>query len=278
MTYNEFIQNILNIRGRFSCGDEYHERHHIVPKCMGGTNDEENLIDLFAREHFEAHKLLALENPDNSSLVYAWGCMVWAKNDNQDRCKLTSEEYEAARLACAKAISQNAKERLSNPENNPMFGKRHSDETRSKISKALHNLPDDISEKRRKALSEKAKNRLAIKENHPNYGERLSEETRQKMRENHADFRGENHPMYGRHHTKESRKKMSENHRSMRGKNSPLSRQVEQYTLLGDFIALFESTGDASRATSVASSSICRCANGILKSAGGFVWKYVNEN
>lgn len=59
MNYIEFINSILNTRGRFNCGDEYHERHHIVPKCKNGTNDDNNLIDLFAREHFIAHKLLA---------------------------------------------------------------------------------------------------------------------------------------------------------------------------------------------------------------------------
>ena len=59
MCYQEFIQNILNTRGRFNCGDEYHERHHIIPRCLGGGNEEENLIDLFAKEHFIAHKLLA---------------------------------------------------------------------------------------------------------------------------------------------------------------------------------------------------------------------------
>ena len=67
-TYQNFIQNILNTRGRFSCGDEYHERHHIIPKCIGGDDNEDNLIDLFAKEHFEAHRLLALENPDNKQL------------------------------------------------------------------------------------------------------------------------------------------------------------------------------------------------------------------
>ena len=71
-TYDEYISDILNIRGRFACGEEYHERHHITPKCLGGTNDKENLIDLFAREHFEAHRLLALENLENDSLIYAW--------------------------------------------------------------------------------------------------------------------------------------------------------------------------------------------------------------
>lgn len=52
LTYKEFIDNILETRGRFACGDEYHERHHIVPKCIGGGNEELNLIDLYAREHF----------------------------------------------------------------------------------------------------------------------------------------------------------------------------------------------------------------------------------
>lgn len=75
MTYEEFINNILETRGRNECGDEYYETHHIIPKCMGGSNDKENLIDLFAREHFEAHRLLALENPENEKIIYAWWAM-----------------------------------------------------------------------------------------------------------------------------------------------------------------------------------------------------------
>lgn len=69
ITYQNFINNILNTRGRFNCGKEYHERHHIIPKCLNGTNDKNNLIDLYAKEHFIAHKLLALENPNNIKLV-----------------------------------------------------------------------------------------------------------------------------------------------------------------------------------------------------------------
>ena len=74
MTYIEFINDILKTRGRFNCGDEYCERHHILPKCMGGGNERDNLIDLYAREHFIAHKLLALENPDNIKLQLAYIC------------------------------------------------------------------------------------------------------------------------------------------------------------------------------------------------------------
>lgn len=130
MSYDEFINNILETRGRFACGDEYHERHHIVPKCMGGTNDDDNLIDLFAREHFEAHKLLALENPDNEELIYAWACMAWVKDKNQQRVCISPEEFEEVR----KVYGEMCKERYAG-KNNPMYGKHHSEEARNKMSK-----------------------------------------------------------------------------------------------------------------------------------------------
>lgn len=42
MTYNDFINKILNSRGRFS-KDKFDnmtfERHHIVPVCLGGTDN-----------------------------------------------------------------------------------------------------------------------------------------------------------------------------------------------------------------------------------------------
>lgn len=110
-TYEEFINNILAIRGRFACGEEYHERHHITPKCLGGTDDEDNLIDLFAREHFVAHKLLSDENPDNNHLAYAFACMAFFKGGHTLREALTPEEYEAARISLGKVVSQSNRNR-----------------------------------------------------------------------------------------------------------------------------------------------------------------------
>ena len=72
MTYNEYIQDILDTRGKFACGEEYCERHHIIPRCMNGDDSDDNLIDLYAREHYEAHKLLAEENPNNEKILFAW--------------------------------------------------------------------------------------------------------------------------------------------------------------------------------------------------------------
>lgn len=163
--YEEFISNIIETRGRFACGDEYHERHHIVPKCLGGTDDKDNLVDLFAREHFIAHKTLAQENPEKDGLVYAWSCMAFVKGSNQERYALTAEEYEEARKAIGEVMHNRvitdemrenmrraAQAKVQNPEyiqkqktshkglqageNNPMFGKKHTEEARTKIGLA----------------------------------------------------------------------------------------------------------------------------------------------
>lgn len=182
LTYEEFINNILETRGRFNCGDKYHERHHIVPKCVGGADDKKNLIDLYAGEHFEAHRLLALENPKNKGLVYAWWCMATANGKHTDETdRLTPEEYEEIRIMYSKSVTG---------ENNPMFGKTHPIETRRKISENHADVSG---------------------ENNPNYGKPCSNETRQKLSElRKGKFTGEDNPFYGKKHTEEAKQKMSE--------------------------------------------------------------------
>ena len=130
ITYSNFIQDILNTRGRFNIQEGYKERHHIIPKCIGGTNNEDNLIDLYAHEHFVAHKLLAEENPDNYKLVCAWWNMCNIKNNNEkDRYIPTPEEYENARRKFANYISNTRQ-----GENHPFYGKHQTEEAIEKIS------------------------------------------------------------------------------------------------------------------------------------------------
>lgn len=50
-----------------------YEHHHIIPRCMGGTDDAENIVDLTLREHFVAHQLLTKMYPEHDGLKYsAW--------------------------------------------------------------------------------------------------------------------------------------------------------------------------------------------------------------
>ena len=40
--------------------------HHIIPVCLGGSDDDTNLIELSLEDHYLAHKLLYYEHPTNS--------------------------------------------------------------------------------------------------------------------------------------------------------------------------------------------------------------------
>ena len=227
-TYDEYISEILNSRGRFACGDEYHERHHIVPKCLGGTNDKENLIDLYAREHFEAHRLLALENLENDSLIYAWACMAWLKDDKQHRVEISPEEYEELR----KKYSEMCSKRYAG-ENNPMYGvspRERMDEETYKIWKQKlidFTQSDEFRQQRReKNIGKKYPDEVNKKKGrkgsgHPFYGKHHTEETKQKLRDINTGKRysdevnakkgkaGEENAFYGRKHSDESKAKMS---------------------------------------------------------------------
>ena len=99
MNYQEFISNIINTRGLNGLHKpQYYETHHIKPRCLGGSDEFSNKIRLTAQEHYEAHRLLALENPDNEKLVYAWWCFSNGWNaEKQKRYKLSAEEYAEAK-------------------------------------------------------------------------------------------------------------------------------------------------------------------------------------
>lgn len=52
---HDFIIERAKNRPKPNC---YCEKHHIIPKCMGGTNDKENLAILTIKEHYLIHYLL----------------------------------------------------------------------------------------------------------------------------------------------------------------------------------------------------------------------------
>ena len=49
----------------------YVEKHHIIPRCLGGTDDITNIAILTPEEHFLAHQLLVKMYPKSSPLVKA---------------------------------------------------------------------------------------------------------------------------------------------------------------------------------------------------------------
>jgi len=92
-----YTQLIDRARTRTLLG--YKERHHIIPRCIGGNNDALNLVDLTAREHFIAHKLLCEIYPNIKGIQLAfWAMVVYKSKKNQRTYKISAREYESLRL------------------------------------------------------------------------------------------------------------------------------------------------------------------------------------
>lgn len=58
-TYNQLIDKCIQMESEGYPEDMYTEVHHILPRCMGGTNKKDNLVRMPVRYHVIAHMLLA---------------------------------------------------------------------------------------------------------------------------------------------------------------------------------------------------------------------------
>lgn len=97
----EHHYNLLIERAKTRSISGYTEKHHIIPKCMGGTDDVENLVNLYADEHYIAHLLLAKMYPENHKLLFAAN-MMCVTNSGQRR---TNKRHKWLREKLANAIS-----------------------------------------------------------------------------------------------------------------------------------------------------------------------------
>jgi hypothetical protein len=81
MNYSKHY-NLLIERSKHRNLDTYTESHHIIPKCMGGSDDSDNLAILTPEEHYIAHLLLIKMYPDNDKLLFAAKMMSNRNNKN----------------------------------------------------------------------------------------------------------------------------------------------------------------------------------------------------
>lgn len=62
----------------------YVEKHHILPRCLGGGDEVDNIARLTPEEHYVAHQLLVKLNPGNPKLVYsAWVMAAGREGSNK---------------------------------------------------------------------------------------------------------------------------------------------------------------------------------------------------
>ncbi len=83
-----------------------HERHHIVPKSLGGSNSKDNIAILTYDEHFLAHWLLAkfTVGAGRISMLKALSKMKRAGKDHKNRV-VSGWQYAVARRATSEAMA-----------------------------------------------------------------------------------------------------------------------------------------------------------------------------
>jgi hypothetical protein len=88
--YNKLIDRAKN-----RILDEGYEVHHVMPRCLGGTDDSDNLVKLTPEEHYIAHQLLVKIYPNENKLVYAAMMMCVGNKRNNKRYGWLKRKYHS---------------------------------------------------------------------------------------------------------------------------------------------------------------------------------------
>lgn len=117
--YHYYYSIIDRAKSRVLPKDYYIEKHHIIPKSLGGNNSKENIVSLTAREHFICHMLLVKMTSSNSryKMAFALNRML-SKSSNHKRYTPTSRLYEFAKKEAAIARSEMFKGKTQSLESN----------------------------------------------------------------------------------------------------------------------------------------------------------------
>lgn len=122
--------------------DGFYEKHHIIPKCLGGTDEKSNIVLLPTRVHFIAHAFLHKAYPKELKLAQAFGMMVATNKYHKGR-KYNSRLYEMSKYARSNTMKgvprpEWVKEKLRVPKiNKENYKKPKTKEHSEKISQGL---------------------------------------------------------------------------------------------------------------------------------------------
>jgi hypothetical protein len=238
MNYQKIYNQIIE-RAKTRQLEGYKEKHHIIPKCLGGNNNKENLVELTAREHFLCHRLLCEIYPNEIKLAQALWLMMIGKNkqNNINNYQFSSRTYEYVKFNFIEKIK----------------GKKMSLETKEKIKKTKlgTNMSDFYTKEVRKKMSEGKKGKAIH-----------TEESKKKISES---KKGKNRKITWGNKISESKK----------GKNKKGKAIIQIHPITKEIINVFSSITEAIKVTGI--KSISNNLIGKTKTSGGYIWKYKNN-
>ena len=105
--YTQWYYSIIN-RAQSRTLPGYKERHHIIPRSLGGNNTKSNLANLTAKEHYICHQLLTRMTTGKAKskmhLALLKMCVV-SSTHQENRIKLSGAKYQKIRIKAGRANS-----------------------------------------------------------------------------------------------------------------------------------------------------------------------------
>lgn len=133
--YNLMQKRKTNVLDKSKC---YCEKHHIIPKSLGGSNAKENLVNLTPREHIIAHRFLEkftqIKYGKNSKQYRSMAQALWfmLHDKKYPNVQLTSKEYDAIRKRYSQSISgKNNRWHGITGQLSPLYGKKQSEKSKN---------------------------------------------------------------------------------------------------------------------------------------------------
>jgi hypothetical protein len=110
--YTLWYFNIIQFAKKRNIINVYFEKHHIVPKSLGGDNSSNNIVKLTAKEHYIVHHLLTKMTKGDSKLkmVNAFWYMTNIKPN-----KLTPKQYQIIKSLASETHSILVKNKWDDP-------------------------------------------------------------------------------------------------------------------------------------------------------------------
>jgi hypothetical protein len=118
--YLNLINRCKNMKEEELSG--YNEKHHILPRCMGGKNDKENLVIMPVRYHVMAHIILFEIYPENFELAYALNMILNGSSSNdimRERTLSINKHFSSKTIARSREESRKAISKSYIESNNP---------------------------------------------------------------------------------------------------------------------------------------------------------------
>lgn len=133
--YTLWYDQIIS-RARLRCTPALFEKHHVLPKSLGGTDEPVNLVKLTPREHFVAHLLLSkmTEGQARYKMTTALCLMIKNTSSKLDRTRVTSKHYDMRVAFSRVSFSAEHRAKLS------AKAKVRPKQTKTEKTKELHRL------------------------------------------------------------------------------------------------------------------------------------------